>query len=364
MLSVYNDESPEISLNNRTIALSGTAVDPTKKPSISINPTSLPAFSCTAKKEVNATIKVNSMNCTDYVYATIANTKGHAFSIDASMLSRNIETQTIVTFSPLEEGEYAATITWKTEGGEPVTLDVSGTATPAGPEDIDYATDFVWNTGTPLDIMEEGFNNAPDFHNKTLKVNDWQNVVTKGDRAWWGYTTDTTSVAKATGYYYNVSTETDMETWLVTPALNFKTPFPKQFGFRVMGEIIFDGQQGGIELYYIDATRQPVHMEHIAAVDALIPANDAELKGQWTPVVADLTGQPIADVFYIAFRFHDKAGANGCTYHLDDVTWGKTVMAVEQTESSAHHVRLILQNGQILIERENAVYTLDGRRIE
>ncbi len=366
MLSIYDDESAEISLFNRTIALSGIATDPNKKPTITISPTTLPAFSCAAKEEVQATIQVSSENCTDFVYASINNTEGYAFLIDGSMLSKNTTAQTVVTFKPLEAGDFAATITWTTEGGEPVSLNVTGTATAANPEETDFAKEFVWDASSPLDLLDEGFDNAPDFHNKTLKVSGWQNVVTKGNRAWWGYTTDTTLVAKATGYIYNASSESDLEMWLVTPPLNFNTPYPKQFGFEVLGEIIFEGQQGQIELYYIDATKTPVQMEHIAAVDALIPANDSELSRAWTPIVADLTGQPIADVFYIAFRFTDKAGSNGTTYQLDNVTWGK------QLATGCEHVhadkqassRLILQNGQIYILREGVIYGLDGRRAE
>ncbi len=364
-LHVTDDESAEISLFNRMISLSGTAIDPTKTPVITINPTTLPAFKCAAQTEQTATVKVSSENCTDFVYAKIEQTKGHAFLIDGSMLPQNIETQTVVTFKPTEEGEYAATITWSTEGGESVSLNVIGTATAPTPGEVDYETEFVWNETNPLDMMDEGFDNAADFRNKTLKVAGWQNVVTKGSRAWWGYNTDTTVVAKATGYIYNVSKEYDYETWLVTPALNFKTSNPKHFGFSILGEIIFDGQQGGVEVYYVDATVDPVHMEHIEAVDALIPANNNELANQWVPVVADLTGQPLADVFHIAFRFFDKAGANGVTYQLDNVSWGKQLLATDRIEAPANtDIQLILQNGQILIRRADNIYTLDGRLVK
>lgn len=363
-LSIYDDESPEISLFNRTIALSGFAVDPSKTPMITISPIILPEFNCAAKEEVSQTLTVKSVNCTDFVYATIQNTQGNAFLIDGSMLPKNTETKTVITFKPMEAGDYAATITWKTEGGLPVSFNVSGKATAAAPEEIDYATTFVWNENNPLDVLDEGFNNAADYRNKTLKLTGWQNVVTKGSRAWWGYTTDSSSVAKVTSYMYNVSTETDAEMWLVTPALNFKTANPKQFGFRILGEIIFEGQQGGVELYYVDATKEPVLFEHITAVDELIPAGNAELSGQFVPVVADLTGQPLADVFHFAFRFYDKAGSNGVTYHLDNVTWGKQVLAVEQITAPASDTKLILKDGQIYILRADVIYTLDGRRVQ
>ena len=365
-LSIYDDESAETSLFNRTISLSGTAIDPTKTPTITINPTSLPDFECKATKSVDATVTVNSENCTDYIYVSINNTKGHGFRIDGSMLSKNTEAATVITFNPQEEGEYEATVTWRTEGATSVTLTVTGTAAPADPEIPDYTTEFVWDMTNPLDYMDEGFDNAGDFRNQTLKLDGWQNVVTKGKRAWWGYTTASTQVAKATGYFSNTDSESEMETWLVTPALNFNTPNVKQFGFNIMGEIIFEDQLGGVELYYIDATADPVHMEHIAAVDALIPANNSDLAGDWTPVMADLTGQPLADVFFIAFRFFDLAGRNGVTYQLDNVSWGKQLIdptGLDNTTSTID-AKLILRDGHIYIIRAHALYTIDGRRVE
>lgn len=356
-------DDPEATLYNTSRTLTATAIDPTKTPTITVTPTSLPAFSCKAKETQPQSVSVTSENCIDDVHVTITQTKGSGFTIDQSQIVKNTPHTTVITFCPMTEGEYAATITWTTEKGNTITMDVTGTATKADPIPVDYDTTFVWNTNNPYTYLKENFASAlPDQRNKTLRITDWQNVVRQGTRAWWGYNSDTTTQAKATGYMFGVETPTDAEMWLVTPALDYKNATKQVFSFKVMSDMLFEGQNHELQVYYIDPSDpQDIFSQHLEEVDELIPYGDDQLENTWYPIVIDLTGQPyIPDVFFMAFKFTDKACNNGGEYFVTDVVWGEqsaTALPTQQVKSDA---RKYLHKGQLVIEVKGVKYNMLG----
>lgn len=356
-------DDPEATLYNTSRTLTATAIDPTKTPTITVTPTSLPAFSCKAKETQPQSVSVTSENCIDDVHVTITQTKGSGFTIDQSQIVKNTPHTTVITFCPMTEGEYAATITWTTEKGNTITMDVIGTATKADPIPVDYDTTFVWNTNNPYTYLNENFASAlPDQRNKTLRITDWQNVVRQGTRAWWGYNSDTTTQAKATGYMFGVETPTDAEMWLVTPALDYKNATKKEFSFKVMSDMLFEGQNHELQVYFIDPSDpKDIFFQHIEELDEYIPFGDDQLENTWHPIVLNLSGQEyIPDVFFMAFKFTDKACNNGGEYFVTDVVWGEqsaTALPTQQVKSDA---RKYLHKGQLVIDIKGVKYNILG----
>lgn len=357
-------DDPEATLYNTARSLNGTAIDPTKTPTITINPTTLSAFSCKAKETQSQSVAVTSENCIDDVKVSIEQTKGSGFTIDQALIVKNTPHTTVITFCPMTKGDYAATITWTTEKGNTITMDVTGTATEADPVPVDYDTEFVWNTASPYKLLDENFSSAlPDLRNKTLKVTDWQNVVKKGTRAWWGYNTDTTTQAKATGYMFGITEPTETEMWLVTPALDYKNAVGQIFTFKVMSDILFEGQTHKLEIYYIDPSDpKDIFFQHLEDLDEFIPYADEDLENKWSYIQIPLAEQPyIPDVFFMAFKFTDMACNNGGTYYVTDVTWGKeqfiTGMPTIQTTNT---VKKFFDGHQIIIIKNGRRYNILG----
>lgn len=51
--------------------------------------------------------------------------------------------------------------------------------------------------------------------------------------------------------------------------------------------------------------------------------------GKWYPYTVDLTGQQLADVFFMAFRFTSTRGCdNAATYYVDDVTYSQETSGI------------------------------------
>lgn len=322
-------DSEEATQDFVSLTLSGTASDPTQAPELSITPTTLPAFEATAGDYKTATIAVHSLNCTEDIDVSILNDQdAAAFTINSTLIPKNMEAQTVITFHPTKAGDYSATIYWSTPGVTRQTLRVTGTAV-AGSEnpDKDWATEFAWDMQKPRVLLDERFDKAE--HNKTLVLDGWQNVVLQGDRPWWGFN-DTNAVgnvlekcAKVTAYIYQEKDSVPWEMWLVTPALDYKNAKAKTFTLRVRGDYLSEGQSAELGVYYIDATDpQDVFFQDLG----LELPRTADESGDWVDIHINLDGQDnIADVFFMAFRFTGNSGQTGAaTYLLDDVSWGRT----------------------------------------
>lgn len=198
------------------------------------------------------------------------------------------------------------------------------------PVDESWAYDFVWDMSNPLALLDERFNTVS--HNKPIHLDGWQNVAPEDERPWWGFDEAKTQpargdgrYAKATAYQYGKASTGIWESWLVTPALDYKNAANKLFTFKVMGEYLPEEENPTVlEVYYIDATGEKVMFQDLTP-NFDIPSSGAD-NMVWRTFFLDLNDQPyIPDVFFMAFRFAGPNGNEGAvTYYIDDVSWGRT----------------------------------------
>lgn len=325
MLLIENSAHPTLS---QTIALQGKSYDPSLPPTLSVNPTDIAPLAVEVGTDSSVTVQLTSQNCIDYVYAKVEHLQGAAFTINNSMMPQNTTVPVRITFHPTKAGEYSSRITFSSEKADDVVLTVSGTATGSSGE-ADYDSTFVWNLSNPRKLLVEPFSTTE--HNKKIVLDDWQNVTTAGNRPWWGYTDTNDKYAKATGYVSQQEESEPLEMWLVTPPLDFVNAASKLFTFRVMGNLMFEGHQTSLELYYIDTI--PNEGMYRQKIDMEIPATN-DLNGEWREFHLDLTGQNITDVFFMAFRFAGYSGnAHSVIYYIDDVSWGRTDVPMLSADS-------------------------------
>lgn len=313
------------------ISLSGTCSDPSAKPVITLNPSTLPDFEVLEGKQQKMTFTVSSLNCTDYVYATVEHVQGAAFTIDGSMYSKNSTATVTVTFAPQTAGTYQSTVTFSSTGAENVTITLNGTGIAKTPETIDWQTSFVWNEANPLSWMYEKFDNVK--HNETLILEGWQNVAAVDARPWWGFDESKTTpvrgedtYAKATAYQYGKDSTALWDMWLVTPALDYKNAASKIFAFSVMGEYLADeDNKAQFRVYYIDATGAEVYSQDLTS-SFEIPSTSSDNLA-WRTFFLDLApyAETMSDVFHMAFRYTSPNGGDGTvTFYVDEVSWGRT----------------------------------------
>lgn len=330
--AALNIESSKTNAYNMVYHLAGTCIDPANPPQITITPTSLPQFVAKVGTEVKDTISVSSKNCIDYVNVKIT-PAGAGFYLNTTQLLKNFDAKTIITFRPLKEGTYTATVTWETEEGTPQSVKVSGVATASDPAVQDWVTVFNWDMSNPKALLNEHFDNIE--HNKTLQLSGWQNVVRQGARPWWGFedkNNDGEHCAKATAYIGGEETSTMYEMWLITPALDYKNAENQVFTFRVRGDYLTDDMSAKLQLYFIDATdTADIFYQDL---EVKMPATKDE-SGDWLDFQVNLTGQEnIPDVFFMGFKFSGINGAEGAaTYLIDDVSWGRDDLPLISVDS-------------------------------
>lgn len=330
--AALNIESSKTNAYNMVYHLAGTCIDPANPPQITITPTSLPQFVAKVGTEVKDTISVSSKNCIDYVNVKIT-PAGAGFYLNTTQLLKNFDAKTIITFRPLKEGTYTATVTWETEEGTPQSVKVSGVATASDPAVQDWVTVFNWDMSNSKALLNEHFDNIE--HNKTLQLSGWQNVVRQGARPWWGFedkNNDGEHCAKATAYIGGEETSTMYEMWLITPALDYKNAENQVFTFRVRGDYLTDDMSAKLQLYFIDATdTADIFYQDL---EVKMPATKDE-SGDWLDFQVNLTGQEnIPDVFFMGFKFTGESGQTGsATYLIDDVSWGRNDLPLISVDS-------------------------------
>lgn len=331
--AALNIESSKTNAYNMVYHLAGTCIDPANPPQITVTPTSLPQFVAKVGTEVKDTISVSSKNCIDYVNVKIT-PAGTGFYLNTTQLLKNFDAKTIITFRPLKEGTYTATVTWETEEGTPRSMEVNGIATAGDPAVQDWVTVFNWDMSNPKALLNEHFDNIE--HNKTLQLSGWQNVVRQGARPWWGFEdkhNDGEHCAKATAYRSGEETSTMYEMWLITPALDYKNAENQVFTFRVRGDYLTDDMSAKLQLYFIDATdTADIFYQDL---EVKMPATKDE-SGDWVDFQVNLTGQDnIPDVFFMGFKFTGNSGQTGAaTYLIDDVSWGRTDLPLISVDST------------------------------
>ena len=167
----------------------------------------------------------------------------------------------------------------------------------------------------------------------------WQNVAALEERPWWAFDEAKTApargenkYAKATAYQYGRSSTGIWESWLVTPALDYKNAEGKIFTFSVMCEYQpEEGSETKLEIFYIDANigggKDTVFFQNLTESFEIPKTDDENLA--WRTFQLDLSPyENIADIFHIGFRYSGPNGADGVpTYYIDNVSWGRTDLA-------------------------------------
>ena len=373
-LNIDNLSHPAL---HQTIRLEGTCTDPEAQPSVTVTPSTLSDFEVLMGNQQQASIMVRSENCNDYLYLRVEHIIGEAFVIYGSMLPKNTESEVIITFNPLEAGDYQSQLVIYSQSNEfePITIVLNGTANPVTPETIDWATDFVWDDSAPLAHMVEDFETVE--HNQTIHLDGWQNVAPYDQRPWKGFDETQTQVfegdgkfAQASTYQSRVESTETWEMWLVTPALDYLNAESKVFAFSVMGQYLpEDNIQSTLEIYYLDPYSADTLFKQDLTSSFSIPTTEDE-KEQWITFELDLApyAETVADVFHMAFRLVGPNGAEGVvTYYIDNVSWGSIPEGIEEiidSQKSKDNSRKILHNGQLYLMYEGKMYDVQGKRVK
>lgn len=93
------------------------------KPTITVDPATVEAFTTEVGTPVTATVNVTGENLTGGITATVSGTNADYFSTTMN------GSELTITYNPAEAGEHTATLTLSSEGARNVTIDLSGTAT-------------------------------------------------------------------------------------------------------------------------------------------------------------------------------------------------------------------------------------------
>lgn len=322
---------PSIEDYYKTINFSAYAIDEQNPPTITLNPTALEPFTAKVNETSEQTIEVTTANMPDYTYVKVKD--AGQFILSNTMLLRNMANTVKITFQPKAEGTYSTALVFSALGMEDVEVPISGVATGGTQEEPKEGVDFVLSDENPLTELTETFDNID--RNKPLALDRWTNSAIVGTRAWWGYSfpdydqeSPNEKVAKVTPYDSKMESGMGepVQMMLVTPPLDFKNAKNNIFTFRVRGDYLQDNQTDKLELCYVDITEGEPYIQPLT--ECRMPCTKDE-SGNWYPYTVDLTGQQLADVFFMAFRFTGTRGCdNAATYYIDDVTYGRETSGI------------------------------------
>lgn len=322
---------PSIEDYYKTINFSAYAIDEQNPPTITLNPTALEPFTAKVNETSEQTIEVTTANMPDYTYVKVKD--AGQFILSNTMLLRNMANTVKITFQPKAEGTYSTALVFSALGMEDVEVPISGVATGETQEEPKEGVDFVLSDENPLTELTETFDNID--RNKPLALDRWTNSAIVGTRAWWGYSfpdydqeSPNEKVAKVTPYDSKMESGmgVPVQMMLVTPPLDFKNAKNNIFTFRVRGDYLQDNQTDKLELCYVDITEGEPYIQPLT--ECRMPCTKDE-SGNWYPYTVDLTGQQLADVFFMAFRFTGTRGCdNAATYYIDDVTYGRETSGI------------------------------------
>lgn len=322
---------PSIEDYYKTINFSAYAIDEQNPPTITLNPTALESFTAKVNETSEQTIEVTTANMPDYTYVKVKD--AGQFILSNTMLLRNMANTVKITFQPKAEGTYSTALVFSALGMEDVEVPILGVATGETQEEPKEGVDFVLSDENPLTELTETFDNID--RNKPLALDRWTNSAIVGTRAWWGYSfpdydqeSPNEKVAKVTPYDSKMESGMGepVQMMLVTPPLDFKNAKNNIFTFRVRGDYLQDNQTDKLELCYVDITEGEPYIQPLT--ECRMPCTKDE-SGKWYPYTVDLTGQQLADVFFMAFRFTSTRGCdNAATYYIDDVTYGRETSGI------------------------------------
>ena len=343
---------------------------PSDEPFIEVTPLKVTPVSTTIGNTARfETIHIKQGNVTGTTTFELSGYNHDQFSLSATeMPEGQDEIDLTITYAPTSAGTHTAILNIDNLNHTALYQSVSlrGRCTdPSAPETIDWQTDFVWNDANPLTLLTEPFDDIA--HGETFVKAGWQNVAAVDQRPWQGVDASTMQsidgngkFVRATAYQYGVDSAATWETWLVTPALDYKNAASQIFTFSVMGMYLPEtGIQAKFEVYFVDAS-DPAHV-FFQAFDGLSIPQTADESGVWVPFQIHLENQAnIPDAFHMAFRYTGPNGAAGAvTYYVDDVTWGVVTEGIENTEYRVQ-TQKVLRDGQIVIRRETKEFTVLG----
>ncbi len=332
-------DCPSVPDQSKSIMLDAYAIDEQNPPSVKLNPQTFAKFSAKAGETQEQTIEITTSGMPDYGKIVVKD--AGEFRLNNTMLMKNMKNTVKVTFAPKKAGTYSTQLVITALGMADVTVPIEGVATDGTAVDPTKEGDeFKLSDAKPVTMLNETFDNITE-RNKAFHLEGWTNSAIEGNRAWWGYSfldTDESAgekVAKVTAYDSNVEdgSETPVQMMLVTPALDFKNAASKMFTFRVRGDYLQDNQTDKLELVYIDLEDgEP----YIAPVGGFNMPCTKDASGEWNEFHVDLTGQELADKFFMGFRFNSTRGrTNSATYYIDDVTYGRTDIAIIRPDKAS-----------------------------
>lgn len=315
----------------QTIRLNAYAIDEQNPPTVTTVPAVPAKFTAKVGESPQQTIAVTAANL-PYFASLKVKTAG-TFIINNTMIPASGTTNVVVTFKPNKAGTYNNAIVISALGMEDVEIPLEGEATEDGEVTPEReGDDYKLSTANPRKLINETFSGLE--RNKPFHIDGWTNSAIEGTRAWWGYSfldTDASAgeqVAKVTAYDSKMADDegTPAKMMLVTPALDFKNSKSKMFTFRVRGDYLQDNQTDKLELVYIDMEDgKPLELP----VGGFTMPCTKDESGEWNEYHIDLTGQDLADTFFMGFRFTSTRGRNNsATYYIDDVTYGRTDIPV------------------------------------
>lgn len=324
-------DCPSVPELAQTITLNAYAIDEQNPPVVSAVPSVPAKFEAKVGETQQQTLEITTANLPYYANVKVK-TPG-TFVLGTTMLMPNAKTNLLVTFKPNAAGSYSNAIVVSALGMADVEIPLEGVASADQPaEPSKEGDELKLSADSPVTLLNETFDNLE--RNKPFHISGWTNAAVEGTRAWWGYSfldSDDSAgehVAKVTAYDSKVEdgAETPAQMLLVTPALDFKNAESKMFTFRVRGDYLQDNQTDKLELVYIDLLDGDMY---VAPVGGFTMPCTKDESGEWNEYHVDLTGLDLADTFFMGFRFTSTRGRyNAATYFIDDVTYGRTDIAV------------------------------------
>ncbi|MBR1803850.1 MAG: choice-of-anchor D domain-containing protein [Muribaculaceae bacterium] len=202
-------------VGNMTVALSGQAVTP-PTPTIAVNPTTLNFGTVAVNSSNNTkTFTVNGTNLTSDITLTAT---GDYFSVSPTTIesadANGTHTITVTFNAPATAGTYSGTITIASEGAEPKTVGLSGTAdnvsysgtveTENGTLSLDFGTVNIGQTSEKLSIKVTNTGNTaftPSFSidNPTFSIEATRSI-TAGTSGYFDVTFTPAAAGKTTGH--------------------------------------------------------------------------------------------------------------------------------------------------------------------
>lgn len=340
-------------------SFSALAYDPANPPTTSVNHSGVLDFEAGAGETDQAFFTVTSANLLDYngkVTITAQSTPG-TFVLNNTTLFQNGTSTHTITFRPQAVGTYTATVEISATLTDTLRFDIYGVCTvPPVPgqkegDELPLVTDNARTTYTT------------DFSGVTrhrpISMEGWKNLAMTGTRAWWGYDYDGDGCARVTAYDSQATESSDCQMLLVSPALDFEHCESPLVTFRLRGDILYDDMPELLEVCYIDIAEGDMYIQPL---EMDIP-HSADAKGEWHDYIIDLSGQEVADIFFIGFRYTAMRGReSSASYSIDDFSWGTPASGVAPTmapKTKAAPVKR-MEHGHLLISVGEHTYDARG----